>query len=321
MRSLFIALLAALLVIAPASALARPTAGGTARAPRKGWLQRVARLPARLVPRLVRGKARVRRAPRATRARTHANKGGKSTAKARAKGKARSKARAKAKGQAKPKASARAKPQPKAKGKPKTKRGSRRLRRIRAFLAGLFIDGPKATWGAIKKNPKGFLIGLGVMVGAATLADVALPALSLPILGKTLTLTAHDGLVAVSAGLAAVETIPHIRDIRRARSKVERARKLGRTLWAPALVVASALGGAAVGGEGHAAHSSTGSAAAALRGLVARTGGHVVTTADAPTILVTAREDRKFRRRWREIYRKARSSLADLGARLRGKAH
>lgn len=164
--------------------------------------------------------------------------------------------------------------------------------RLKGFLQGIAIDGPRGTFRAIKKRPKLFFLGLGGAVALATAGDLL--GLSLPLLigSHTFTITSHEALVGLSAGLAAFESIPQLKGVRQAKAGLERARKLGRMLWSPFLVVASAAGGSAIGSHADNAPAVSGGMALA-RGMLTRASGHLVTTADAPTILVTAQDGHK----------------------------
>jgi hypothetical protein len=168
------------------------------------------------------------------------------------------------------------------------RRNARRLGRSAAsqFAAGLFRDGPRETWHAIKKNPRRFVIGMCLTGACAVTGDF----LGLPM---------HPMLVGASGLAAGVEVVQLSRtELRDARGRRQKARVAGKMAWLPALVAGTALGGGAIGG-----HAESGGAAAAARissigarGARAFASG-VVTGGDLPMAVVTTVQGWKDRLR------------------------
>ena len=155
--------------------------------------------------------------------------------------------------------------------------GARRFRRgaLGQFSAGLFIDGPRESWHAIRKNPKTFLMGLG-LTGLCAVG------------GGFIGLPMHKILVGTSSLAASVEVLQTYKyEYKTARGKLAKARVAGKMTWLPSLVLATALAGGRIGGE-HAAAGSGAGNIHSLGGAAKSFASAVVTGGDVPTAAVTA---------------------------------
>ena len=143
------------------------------------------------------------------------------------------------------------------------------------FSAGLLVDGPRETWHAIRKNPKVFLIGLGLTGLCAVGGDF----LGLPM---------HNILVGTSGLAAGAEVLQTYKyEYKTARGRLAKARVAGKMTWLPSLVLATALVGGRIGGE-HAAAGSGAGNIHSVGGAVQSFSSAMVTGGDVPSAAVTA---------------------------------
>jgi len=132
------------------------------------------------------------------------------------------------------------------------------------------------TWHAIRKNPKAFLIGLGITGVCAVGGDF----LGLPM---------HKILVGTSGLAAGVEVLQTYKyEFKEARGKLARARIAGKMTWLPSLVLATALAGGRIGGGEHAAAGAGVGNIHSVGGALKSFSSAVITGGDVPTAAVTA---------------------------------
>lgn len=170
------------------------------------------------------------------------------------------------------------------------------------FSAGLFIDGPRETWHAIRRNPKTFLMGLG-LTGLCAMG------------GDFLGLPMHKILVGTSGLAAGVEVLQTYKyEFKTAEGRLARARVAGKMTWLPSLVLATALAGGRIGGE-HAAAGNGASKIHSFGGAVQSFSSAIVTGGDVPTAAVTAYQTWQDHSDKRSASRAARRARSPSGLR------
>jgi hypothetical protein len=158
-----------------------------------------------------------------------------------------------------------ARPAPRHRSEVRTKRSL-----VRAAAAGTFIDGPRHTWKAIKRNPKAFILGT-VAIGA------------IGVVGRKLGFDGHYIAMALSGGAVVAQVKAAWPTLRQARG-LELARRIGAdVVWPVLLAAGSTLIGRAIGGEHAPGHHPPSSGELAIAFAES-----AVIGGDAPAVAVTA---------------------------------